>query len=387
MGPPKITDIQSEMNIMKDEILNKIEQLHNDITGIRQDMAKIAENTGEIDNLKEDIRELRTENDTLKKNYDYLKEKLISMESYNRRENLIFQGVPVSKDENCLEKVKNIMKNKMHLHNDFVESIKVQRCHRLYEHQKKTNKIIIRFLWFPDRETVWSARFKLAKSGYFLLEDFPQEIMNRRQSLIPILKRAKQLKKKCTMIQDKLIIEGKTFTFDNLKSLPQELNPAEAATRRSEEITAFFSEACPLSNFYRTPITIENNVYHSVEQYLQLQKAIFAEDVIAAAAIRKTKHPVECKRIAKDVNINNQQDWLQVAKDAVRRACTAKFTSNVVAKEFLLSTIGTTIAEASYDKIWGVGINLSDEKVFRKDDWTGMNLLGQILQEVREIIS
>ena len=64
-----------------------------------------------------------------------------------------------------------------------------------------------------------------------------------------------------------------------------------------------------------------------------------------------------------------------------------KFYQNEDLKYELLETEGTTIVESSpYDKIWGVGLRKSDERVLKRQTWQGLNLLGEILTEIRDEI-
>jgi len=62
--------------------------------------------------------------------------------------------------------------------------IEFQRVHRIGKVKpEKPRPIIARFLRFSDRERVVRAGFQLNKdTGFKILEDFPQEIINRRRS-------------------------------------------------------------------------------------------------------------------------------------------------------------------------------------------------------------
>jgi ribA/ribD-fused uncharacterized protein len=397
MAPPKTNELQAEIKQLRENLSAKIDGLDESIKNfkideIRKTLVSIESQLGEVKSegeavakLQKEMKEMKAENDSLNKQVEKLNQRLVALESYGRRENLIFQGVPIGENENCWDLIKGILMSQMKMSSDTVNAMKIQRCHRLYENNRKTNKIIVRFMWYPDRERVWSARFQLAKTKIYINEDFPQEIILKRQILLPILKKAKQLKKRCTLSGDKLIIESRTYTVNNLHMLPPELNPAEIATRRSPEVTAFFTEMSPLSNFFRCNIEVENQVYHSVEQYLQLQKAIFAEDEMRKTSIRNAKTPSECKSIAREIRVD-EKNWLPRAAEAVRNACRVKFTNNEVARNFLISTRNTTLAEASLDKVWGIGRRLSDKDLFKKP-FDGQNLLGKILEEIRSSIT
>ena len=51
----------------------------------------------------------------------------------------------------------------------------------------------------------------------------------------------------------------------------------------------------------------------------------------------------------------------------------------------LKETNTKTLAEASkYDTFWGIGMSMKDAIRGRQSDWQGKNVLGKLLQEVRE---
>ena len=81
---------------------------------------------------------------------------ILRNESYSRRENLVFRGYNVAKDdpESSADKVRNILRV-MGIPN--VQHIQFQRCH--YLNDKKL--IIARFQHYTDRERVWLNRYKL----------------------------------------------------------------------------------------------------------------------------------------------------------------------------------------------------------------------------------
>ena len=82
--------------------------------------------------------------------------------------------------------------------------------------------------------------------------------------------------------------------------------------------------------------------------------------------------------------MDNNDEWLNEAKDAVQKACHAKFSQDDYAKKTLKDTLGDHLAEASMDKIWGIGLTLRDKDLGDKSKWTGRNTLGSILMHIRD---
>ncbi len=58
-------------------------------------------------------------------------------------------------------------------------------------------------------------------------EDIPERIKEERRSLYPILKRVKDAGHKATVVSNKLVIGGKSYTVSSLNSLPPGLSPRD----------------------------------------------------------------------------------------------------------------------------------------------------------------
>ena len=74
-----------------------------------------------------------------------------------------------------------------------------------------TRPIVCRFKSFKDRELVRNAAVALKGSRYGVNEQYPKEINDRRKSLWPFFKEAKDQKKKVHFKKDKLFIDGVEF--------------------------------------------------------------------------------------------------------------------------------------------------------------------------------
>ena len=175
-----------------------------------------------------------------------------------------------------------------------------------------------------------------------------------------------------------------SYTVNTVHQLPTELQPAHVATRKTDDVVAFFTGATPLSNFYKSDIELDSRSFSSVEQYYQYRKALYAEQPAKAQKILENTLPLNCKRIGDSIMAGD--GWLQEGEKAMYHACKAKFTQNTYARQFLLATGERTLAEASTDLIWGSGKRLNDQDTTNRHAWTGQNRLGKVLMKIRNEI-
>ncbi len=91
----------------------------------------------------------------------------VELETYSRRENLVFEGIEEKEKENTWGNIVTVMKNYMKLDN--IQDIKIQRCHRIgkpNQAAKKPRPIIVRFLlWSPRRPGGASSSMRPRTSG------------------------------------------------------------------------------------------------------------------------------------------------------------------------------------------------------------------------------
>ena len=94
--------------------------------------------------------------------------------------------------------------------------IEIQRVHRIGKSiTGKPTPILARFLRFPDREMILRQGFRLKDTEFMILQDFPQEIIEKRRKMMPKLKQAKDKGLRVSFSKsepDKLIINGKVVS-------------------------------------------------------------------------------------------------------------------------------------------------------------------------------
>ena len=138
-------------------------------------------------------------------------------------------------------------------------------------------------------------------------------------------------------------------------------------------IDKFENEYAFLSNFYDSPITIEDITYPTVEHYFQAMKTM---DIDARREIAAAATPGQAKRMGRSVNL--RPDWEAVKFDIMRAGLVAKFSIPEL-REKLLATGEERLVEGNWwhDNIWG------DCSCADCVDKPGRNLLGMLLENVR----
>ena len=112
-------------------------------------------------------------------------------------------------------------------------------------------------------------------------------------------------------------------------------------------------------------------------------KAIYYDDDMSARVVLDSDSPLECKRLARNINNFNNEEWVKAAQGMCEAGIYKKFNQNTHLKQLLLSTGEQTIVEVSKDHNWGSGMSQYDERCLVKSTWYSQGLLGTILEDIR----
>ena len=194
------------------------------------------------------------------------------------------------------------------------------------------------------------------------------------------------------IVVDALIIQGRRYTVTDLDKLPPELDPAKLATREVGDMLLFFGGQCTLSNFHMSDFDIDGVMYNTSEKFYVKQKAEFANDPAAVAAVMKAETPQECKRISENLNKNiNMKAWMDtMAEKVMMDGVKAKFAQNKKLCDYLVNTKDKLLVEANArDIYWSCGLPTKEDEDTLLDDtkWPGKNKLGDILMTVRDTLA
>ncbi len=228
------------------KILDKVQKTHNIVAGMESrfkhletlvneakadalEAKRLASNLMDVASGSKDLAkecrdhasDLEKQVEGLEKDNKMLRQQVQQMGDYNRRENLILEGLEDNKnetDEMLLEKMQSVFRNNLQVGD--VEMIKFDRFHRLGRYNSSRQRaVIIRFNWYRDRMRVWERRKNLKGSKLFLKEDFSHTTKEARGTLYPYLRAAISAGKRATQVGDKLLIDGTRYSVDDIAAL------------------------------------------------------------------------------------------------------------------------------------------------------------------------
>ena len=371
---------------------HEINELRNSVQYSQVELDRVVNQIQNIEKMQSNIAKNATDIAMLQDENVQLKQKLERYESYSRRDNLVVCGLEETEDEDVESVTQQFFQQ---LLKEDYQPIPVVRSHRLGSRSnagngKQTGRpFIIRFQSYSDRTKIWNKRQALQGTNLWLKEDFPVGIEQNRKRLYPILKEARSKGMKASLSADRLRIDGKFYTVNDLDSLPKELHPENLSVRETNKHVLFFGRYTAFSNFHPCQISMRETVYSCVEQAFQHQKALAANDLDTASKIMGTADPVAHKRWGDNVKMKKYKQWLRsegltIMQDAVL----SKFSQHEDFKLKLLATQGKCLVECNpHDKFWSCGMRLSDSNAVNPSNWSGENRLGMCLDEARRSLS
>ena len=139
-----------------------------------------------------------------------------------------------------------------------------------------------------------------------------------------------------------------------------------------------------LSNWYLSDFQIDGITFTSMEQYMMYKKAVCFKDENIAKQILAEKNVAKIKELGRLVSGYDEHIWNGVRQIIIYEGLLAKFSQNEFLKGRLLDTKNSILAECAVkDRIWGIGLSMTDPKRLIPSEWKGQNLLGYALMMVR----
>lgn len=139
-----------------------------------------------------------------------------------------------------------------------------------------------------------------------------------------------------------------------------------------------------LSNWFYSPFDLNNTHYSSAEQYIMHQKCLLFGDEESAKAVLATDYPDKQQIIGRQTKGYVNSVWAGSRQLIAVRGLIAKFSQNEELRGKLIETKESVLVEcARLDTIWACGKRLTEPDRFDASKWSGQNILGFSLMEVR----
>ncbi|MEN7548826.1 NADAR family protein [Rapidithrix thailandica] len=150
----------------------------------------------------------------------------------------------------------------------------------------------------------------------------------------------------------------------------------------------FYGYHHPLSQWYYSDFEIGKITFNCCEQWMMYSKAILFKDEEKARQILEESRANIQRKLGRQIRYFKNDIWVNQREEIIYQGNLAKFSQNAELKKYLLDTGDNFLAEASpTDLIWGIGLAEEDDKRFDQKNWTGKNLLGKLLMEVRATLA
>lgn len=215
----------------------------------------------------------------------------------------------------------------------------------------------------------------------FLAEDLIPEAKALRSNLKQIATGAKLLGHDTKITGNKLIIGEEVYAQDELKAISRPITDAAKLEKQVKDGIAFKGDRSIFSNFFPSPLIIDDTEYVTVEQFFQQQKAITCGYDYLARKIMGKPNPWYSKMVGGRATPN--EEWKRIRVETLYRGIYAKFDQNIPLRQALLNTLGLNLYEATTDLFWACGIDLDSDK-WDSGTWPGENATGKLLMKVRD---
>ena len=134
--------------------------------------------------------------------------------------------------------------------------------------------------------------------------------------------------------------------------------------------------------------TVEGITYTSATQYIMAKKALLFRDYETFTLIMHSEDPLRCVSLGKQIKGYHQSTWKRHRREIAFNANLAKISQNEKLMFYLRSTTGNIIAlDNSTEYYWGIGIPKDPINPHYSEEWTGENVWGEILMEIRKLLA
>lgn len=378
----EVAQVQAQVNKMEE----KVSLLQENETEAQQQIQLLAR---EISDLKAEVKQLK-QAPPAKSTISQSDFELLKVKADLLKNNLIVEGLREPQGDHywsAYYQARSFVKNTLGI--KYAEIDRAYRLGKLRGGNPQPRPLLIRFTRLGDRMDAWEARYKLnSTNNPFIKEDLPIPLRPIQAALMRVAQVARKNSRKYpnVMIREfRLYINDDSYGVEDLEKLPDDLRPSSISTPGNSQVVIFFGRDSRFSNHYKSKFVLNDTSYSSIEQYLADKRATVAGNQHLRDKAMAAADPREAKKILNALHGDpSDEDWARQRKDFLFDGLLAKFQQSKDLKDYLLSTERRILGEASRNKTWGIGLTLTDQGRLDPNNWTGENLLGTTLMEVRE---
>lgn len=208
----KVNNCEASCNFLSEKYQTQKKELENARTELKSAKTEVTGLKSRCDAIEVKSREHQAESSKFQR-------KLYDLESRSMRENLVFNGLPETANENCEFLVKAFCQEKLQMESTEVNQIVFDRIHRIgrLENLKPGNirPIVAKFHRYSERERVRQAGYEkrdaLKRENLAVRAQLPQEVLEKRKPLYPVFEKAKNDGERVKFVLDKLYINGREY--------------------------------------------------------------------------------------------------------------------------------------------------------------------------------
>lgn len=210
-------ELRKEMGDFFKDIKGNIDRINEEIQELKNKDKERQKETINIEHRLEKLENKKEQNETNSEKQSNINELLKNMESKiehlekeKRKNNIIIIGIEMGKDNSPLNK---------HIEEFIVKKLKIQIniiSAGIINQQK--NMIIATVATWEEKKEIMKNKAKLKEERIYINNDLTIEERNIQKNLVRISKEQKELGKNVKIGYQKLIIEGKTYVWEDAKN-------------------------------------------------------------------------------------------------------------------------------------------------------------------------
>lgn len=354
--------------------------------------------TTENDSLKKEIENLKEENSSLHEKINHsnitqgrfqtdlndTKQQLCTGDVKQRKLNLIFEGIAEVNNEYPKDTIFNLINNAK----VFEDIPDFDTAYRLGKYTNGQNRpILVSFYCVSDKDLVLHNAARIKKGSgiesLWINRDHPE--ITRRQ--IANTRRCYNLTKlnnhDCQLHGTSITYKNKVYHYKDLNSLPEgsRLEDTRLVPCDDGRGVCFQGDLAYLSNRYPVEFIYKHKPFLSAEQAFQWEKALNAGETLKAHDILHSVNAFKAKNIGDSCTPSPQWDNLKC--ETLTKIVYQKFAQNKSLKKRLINSEYTSFYECTRDSFWGVNYKITSREIDTKN-FTGLNTFGIILADLKK---